>query len=49
MNVSSSSTMDSERITEEKAKGMGIKKFVMKPLVMADLANTVRKVLDQEI
>ncbi|MBW2357932.1 MAG: response regulator, partial [Deltaproteobacteria bacterium] len=36
----------SERISEEKAKGMGIKAFAMKPLVMRDLANTVRKALD---
>jgi PAS domain S-box-containing protein len=37
----------SERITEEKAKRIGIKAFVMKPLVMKYLANTVRKVLDR--
>ena len=37
----------SERITEEKAKGMGIREFVMKPLLMRDLANTVRQVLDE--
>jgi two-component system cell cycle sensor histidine kinase/response regulator CckA len=37
----------SERITEEKANGMGIRAFVIKPLVMRDLANTVRKVLDE--
>jgi len=36
----------SERISEEKAKGMGIREFVMKPLVMKDLAKTVRKALD---
>jgi PAS domain S-box-containing protein len=36
----------SERITPEKAKNMGIKAFSMKPLVMRDLADTVRKVLD---
>ena len=36
----------SERITEDKAKGMGIKAFVMKPIVIRDLANTVRKALD---
>jgi CheY-like chemotaxis protein len=36
----------SERITPEKAKNMGIKAFAMKPLVMRDLADTVRKVLD---
>ncbi len=35
----------SQHISEEKAKGMGIKAFAMKPLVMQDLARTVRKVL----
>ncbi len=35
----------SERISEEKAKKMGIRGFMMKPLVAKDLANTVRKVL----
>ncbi len=38
----------SERISEEKAKGMGIRVFVMKPLVMRDLANTIRNVLDKK-
>ena len=37
----------SEHITEEKAKEMGIKAFAMKPLVIHDLANTIRKVLDE--
>ncbi len=37
----------SERITEEKAKGMGIYEFVMKPLVIRDLANMMRQVLDE--
>jgi CheY-like chemotaxis protein len=36
----------SQRISEEKAKGMGIKAFSMKPFVMRDLAETVRKGLD---
>jgi len=36
----------SARISEERAKEMGIKAFVMKPLLIRDLANTVRKVLD---
>ena len=36
----------SEHISEEKAKEMGIRCFVMKPLIMRDLANTIRKVLD---
>jgi len=39
----------SERITEEKAKGMGIREFVMKPFVMTELAKLIRKVLDQKI
>jgi PAS domain S-box-containing protein len=33
-------------VSEEKAKEIGIKAFVMKPLVMRNLAETVRKVLD---
>jgi len=35
-------------ITEEKAKAIGIREFVMKPLVTRDLAMTIRKVLDGE-
>jgi PAS domain S-box-containing protein len=38
----------SERISEEKAKLLGIKAFVMKPLVIRDLANAVRKALDNK-
>ena len=38
----------SERITEERAKEMGIKAFVMKPFAIRDFASTIRKVLDQE-
>lgn len=37
----------SEHVTEEKARGMGIKAFAMKPVVLKDLARTVRKVLDE--
>ena len=37
----------SELITEDKAKSMGIREFVMKPLVARDLAQTIRKVLDR--
>ena len=33
-------------VSEEKAEEIGIKAFVMKPLVMRNLAETVRKVLD---
>jgi len=35
-------------INEEKAKAIGIREFVMKPLVTRDLAMTIRKVLDGE-
>ena len=36
----------SEYISEEKAKALGIQEFVMKPLVMKDLAKAVRRALD---
>ena len=36
----------SEQITEERAKGLGIKEFILKPLLMNKLAGTVRAVLD---
>ena len=35
-------------VSEEKAEEIGIKAFVMKPLVMRNLAETVRKVLDEK-
>jgi DNA-binding NtrC family response regulator len=38
----------SELITEEKAKAIGIQEFLMKPLVMEDLALVIRRVLDRE-
>jgi PAS domain S-box-containing protein len=37
----------SERISAEKAQRIGIKEFVLKPIVMSELATTVRKVLDE--
>lgn len=37
----------SARITEEKAKSMGISAFILKPLIRKDIAETIRKVLDQ--
>jgi len=37
----------SELVNEEKAKAIGIRAFVMKPLVIRDFAITVRKVLDE--
>ena len=36
----------SETITEEAAKSIGIRAFILKPIVMSDLAITMRKVLD---
>ncbi|RPI53268.1 MAG: response regulator, partial [Deltaproteobacteria bacterium] len=36
----------SERMSEEKAKRIGVKALVMKPFVIKDLVNTVRKVID---
>ncbi|MFW6147243.1 MAG: PAS domain S-box protein [Thermodesulfobacteriota bacterium] len=38
----------SERISEEKAKAIGIKDFLMKPLAMGDLARRIRSVLKNE-
>jgi PAS domain S-box-containing protein len=38
----------SEHVTEEKIKKIGIREFVMKPMVMSDLAKTVRRVLQQK-
>jgi len=37
----------SEQITEQSARQLGIREYVMKPLVMRDIANTIRKVLDE--
>ncbi len=36
----------SDQVSEEKAKAMGIRSFIMKPVVMSDLAQMIRKVLD---
>jgi len=36
----------SETITEEAAKRIGIQAFILKPIVMSDLAETMRQVLD---
>jgi len=38
----------SENVSAESAKRAGIRKFVMKPLVMGDFANTVRKALGHQ-
>jgi CheY-like chemotaxis protein len=37
----------SKQISEEKAKEIGIRAFVMKPLTQQELASTVRRVLDE--
>ena len=38
----------SARIDEEKAKAMGIKAFVSKPVIQREIGVTVRKVLDEK-
>jgi len=38
----------SYKITEEKAKGMGIKAFLLKPILKGVMAETVRRVLDDK-
>jgi FixJ family two-component response regulator len=37
----------SENISESKAKSMGIKGFLMKPIIKSKLAGMVRKTLDE--
>lgn len=37
----------SERIDEVRSKEVGIKAYIMKPLVMKAFAQTIRKVLDE--
>jgi len=37
----------SDQINEEKAKKIGIKEYLMKPIVIRDLAKTIRNVLDE--
>jgi len=38
----------SEQIDEDRAKEMGIRAFVMKPIVMNEIANTIRQVLEKK-
>jgi len=38
-----------EKITKERAEAMGIKAFLMKPLLKEEMAHKIRKVLDREI
>jgi CheY-like chemotaxis protein/anti-sigma regulatory factor (Ser/Thr protein kinase) len=37
----------SEKMNKEKARSMGIKQFVMKPIIMMELAEIIRRVLDE--
>ena len=37
----------SESVTEEQAKGNGVRAFIMKPLVTAELASTIRSIMDE--
>jgi len=37
----------SEKISEEKALSLGIKGFLLKPIIIKDLAKKIRQVLDQ--
>lgn len=39
----------SERITLEKARNMGIRELLMKPVAIRKLAKTVRRVLDRKV
>ena len=39
----------SDRIDEEKAKEMGIRGYVMKPIIMKEMAITIREVLDKKV
>jgi len=38
----------SEQIGEKRAREIGIRAFVMKPIVMSQIANTIREILDQK-
>lgn len=38
----------SELINEEKAKILGIRRYVMKPLILRDIAITIREILDED-
>ena len=38
----------SETISEEKATALGIKKLIMKPILMREISQTIRQILDQQ-
>jgi len=37
-----------ETVTKEKARALGVREFVMKPIVIAEIAKIIRKVLDEQ-
>jgi CheY-like chemotaxis protein len=39
----------SDNITEEKAKTLGIRAFALKPLIIEELAQLIRKVIDEKM
>ena len=39
----------SNKITEESARDLGIRALIYKPVVKADLAHTIRNVLDENV
>ena len=39
----------SEKVNEDSAKAMGISAFILKPIVMRDIAHTIRQVLDPAV
>jgi len=38
----------SERVTQETARAVGIREYVMKPVVLRQLSQVIRKVLDKK-
>jgi CheY-like chemotaxis protein len=38
----------SEMIDEDRAKAIGIRAYIMKPIVIQEIAKTIRRVLDKE-
>ena len=41
-------TGQSERISEERSRAIGIRAFVMKPILMAEMARVIRDVLEEK-
>ena len=42
-------TGTNDTITEKKARDIGIREYIMKPIVMSEIAKTIRRVLDHEV